>query len=453
MKEVISRNLDHAYDKFLTGREAEMTAAIRDFEERRNKSRLKFGKFPMPSYFKPHFVTAGQEKLVTRMTDQLIGILDKVVRLYFETPLVSQLFSFSEEAKSLIRVDPGYSRNVVVARFDSLLEGEKIKLIELNTGSPAGMGYSDLWDDLFLETPQLKDFFAEHALRRETRCEKLLEVFLSCYEEFGGSEKPQIAIVDWKTVQTLPEFEIVQEVFERKGYKTIIADPRDLTFKQGKLYLDDFRIDLLYCRAIFSEIMEKLSEVRDFIRAYKARAVCVVNPLRSVLAGDKAVLSLLSTPAYDEFFTDEENQLKAACIPWTRRVTDVINFYGEKKSYMINLLKDEKDTLVLKPCLGYGGKDVFIGSETTDMEWNRVIDRALKENWVAQEFIPAPIMTVPVAIHNQVDFLYRRVNFSSFAFGGRYVSGFSRLSESSVITVARNGGLVSCIGVEQMHQR
>lgn len=454
MREAVMRNIDHAYDQYLLHREKDAVHAIASFLERVEKSHVKYGRFSIPTFFKPHFLTPRQEKLVKSTCETIAGMLNKVVDLYFREASLKNLFHFSNEARELMEVDHGYSQNVVVARFDCLLEGESIKFVELNTGSPAGMTYADELEELVFSSEELQGFFENHHLKRESRSEKLLNALLHAYEEFGGGEgRPQIAIVDWRTVKTRPEFEGLKRFFEERGYRTEIADPRDLKYKGGKLYHEDFRIDLLYRRVIVEEMFEKLDEVGDMLKAYRDRNVCMINPLRSKLAGTKAVMSLLTNPGYDQFFTIEENRVKANHLPWTRRITDAEKFYGGKKIYLIDFLKDEKETLVLKPSEGYNGKDVFIGCETREEDWNRAIDRALKADWVVQEFVPVPVMTVPTVVNSRLDFAYKKVNFNAFVFNGKYAGGFSRVSDESVINVARNGGLLTSVTVEEVHER
>jgi len=333
--------------------------------------------------------------------------------------------------------------------MDGFLEGESLKLVEFNTDSPAGAAYAERIGELIIAQKELTPFFEMYHLKWEQRIKRILDSLLRCYEEFGGSERPQIAIVDWRTVRTRPEFEIIKNVFEEKGYKTVIADPRDLRYRGGKLYYEHFKIDLVYRRAIFNELMAKADEVEDFLKAYKDRAVCVVNPFRSKIAGTKAILSILSNPAYERFFTDKENEFKRELIPWTRQLMDAERFYGDKKVFLIDFLKDEKDFLILKPQDSYDAKDVFVGRETPEEDWNSALDKALKENWVFQEFVNVPIMSVPEAVSNKLDFVYKKVSIGLYTSDGKYAGAMSRLCDDVIISVAHGAGLIPCVVAEE----
>lgn len=444
----LTRNVDHAYEQYLLANEKAVIEAIRRFEDKLHHSYVKYGRFTIPTFFKPHFITAKQVRLIHSVCDSLARMVDRVASLYLHETTLKDCFTLLPEAEELVRIDPGYSRVVALARFDCFLEGESVKFIELNCDSPAGMGYTDTLEQLLFEAPELDEFLQDVHIQREMRTQKLLDGLLGVYEEFGGLETPQIAIVDWKTVRTRPEFDVLKLFFEEKGYKTTIADPRELRYKSGKLYHGNFRIDLLYRRVIFNELLEKLRDVNDFVRAYKDRAVCVVNPLSSRLASSKALLSILTNPAYDHLFSAKENEIRHQHIPWTRRVVDAERFYGGKKVYLINFLKDEKETLVLKPSDGYGGKDVTIGRETRDEDWNLTIDKALKSNWVVQEFVVPPFMTVPTVVNHKLEFVAKKMNTGCFVFNGTYAGSLSRLSDESVVNVSRGGGLIPAVVCE-----
>jgi glutathionylspermidine synthase len=442
-------NLDHAYDEYLATNEKSAIKAIGNFAKELHNEQIRFGRTILPTYFKPHFLKEKQERLIKNATESMIKIMDKVIDIYINEPNLRGQFEIDPEVEEWLLMDPGYKQSVVFSRIDGFIEGESLKLVEFNTDSPAGAAYADRLGDLITAQTEMNPFFESHHLKWENRIQKNLDALLRCYEEFGGSERPQIAIVDWRTVRTHPEFQMIKSLFEAKGYKTIIADPRDLQYRGGKLYHNDFRIDLIYRRVIFNELMAKRDEVEDFLKAYKERAVCVVNPFRSKIAGTKAVLSILTNPVYERFFTEKENELKRELIPWTRQLMDAERFYGEKKIFLIDFLKDEKDFLILKPGDSYDAKDVFVGRETPEEDWNRALDRALKENWVFQEFANVPIMSVPEAINNKLDFVYKKVSIGLYTAGGKYSGAMSRLCDDMIISVAHGAGLIPCVVFEE----
>jgi len=443
----MTANLDYAYDQYLQTHEAQAVPALNKFREKIKGPALTYGRFAVPAFYKAYFVTPKQQHLLKRAASAFSQILNKTTRLYFEEAQMKSHFHLSPEAEELVKIDPGFSQHVVFSRFDALLEGESLKLLEFNCDAPAGAAYTDQLETSFLSEELIRPFAEEHHLAASERVQNVLSTLLSIYEEFGGYETPQIAIVDWRHARTAPETEHMKSHFEAKGYKTTIADPRELQYKGGKLYHKGFRVHLIYRRAIFDELLERLDEIQDLLRAYKDKAVCMVNPLRSRLASSKSIFSLLTTPEFDRFFTENENEMKRQYLPWTRCLSDAEDFYGHRKVFLIDFLKDEKDTVVLKPSgSSHGVRRVHIGRETPDGEWNAAVDKALKEgDWVIQEQVPVPVMTVPDAVNQRLDFIYKKYNFNLLVFGGKYAGGFVRLSDESVINVATGGGLMPAL--------
>lgn len=449
-----NKSIDYAFDQFVMAHEKSFPKVINNFQEELKKRNIKYGRFVVPAFLKPHFITAKQEKILRTVSDSFLSIVNKATNLYFTDSVVAEHFKYPQEIQDLIKIDPGYSRNVVMMRLDGFLEGEALKFIQLNCDAPAGAAYANELEKIIFGMPDLKDFFSEFHFKKEERFEKILSALLSAYEEFGGFETPNIAIVDWKSVRTRPEFEILKTFFESKGYKATISDPRELKFKTGKLYHGNFRVDLVYRRVVCHELAEKADEIQDFLKAYRERAVCMVNPLRSRLASSRALISILTNPDYDRYFTDKENEFKQNHLPWTRQVSDAERFYGRRKSYLIDFLKDEKDSLVLKPTIGYGNRgDVVIGAETRDEDWNAAIDKALKNNWIIQEYVSVPKMTVPTILNNKLEIVYRRVSVGAFVFDWKYAGGISKLGDETVINIMQNGGLIPIVASDDIVDR
>jgi len=442
----MTANLDYAFDEYLRARPSEAVRSIQSFRESLKNPSMSFGRFTVPAFYKAFFVTSKQQHLLKRAAAAFYQIINTVTRLYFEEAPLKKKFNLNPEAEDLIRIDPGYSKNVVFGRFDALLEGESLKILEFSCDAPAGASYADQLERSFLNEKLAASFAEEQHLAASERVQNTLNSLLAVYEEFGGYETPHVAIMDWRHARTHAESEFMKSHFESRGYKTVLADPRGLQYKGGKLYHKGFRVHLIYRRVHFDEIVERLDEVQDLIRAYRDKAVCLVNPLRAKLSSSKSIFSLLTAREFDRFFSDNENKMKRDHLPWTRCVADAEDFYGHRKVFLIDFLKDEKETLVLKPPYSHGPDHVKIGRETPDGEWNATVDKALKgQGWVIQEHVNVPVMTVPVSVNGKLDFAYKKYNFNLLVSGGKYTGGFARLSDESVVNVATGGGLIPAI--------
>jgi len=301
---------------------------------------------------------------------------------------------------------PATKKNVVISRPDSFLINNNLRFLEFNCDSPAGSALTDTLEEIFLETFPFKELAQKFKFHHARRLDSLLSALLGCYEEFAGkNKKPNIAIIDWKEVKTQNEFKILKSHFKKKGYDTVIADPRELKFYKGRLEYNGFPIDLVYRRVIFKELMEKIDEVQSLIEAYRKGKVCIVNPLRSRLASNKATLAIMTDQKeYKHFFTEEENRVIHKHIPWTRRVVDMQIHYQNNLVFLLKHIRSHKDGLVLKPADSYGGRGVTIGCETPSEKWTDLIERIIlnKEDWVVQKYVDIVKMTVPEMVNGTV---------------------------------------------------
>jgi len=61
-------NIDNAYDDFLGAQAESAVRTISEYEERVHNSHVKFGRFTIPSFYKAHFVSPDQEKVLKHFT-------------------------------------------------------------------------------------------------------------------------------------------------------------------------------------------------------------------------------------------------------------------------------------------------------------------------------------------------------------------------------------------------
>ena len=70
--------------------------------------------------------------------------------------------------------------------------------------------------------------------------------------------------------------------------------PDQLEYRNGVLRRGDFTIDLIYRRVRVSEFLMRFDLNHPLVRAYRDRAVCVVNSFRSEMAQRRAIFDLLT---------------------------------------------------------------------------------------------------------------------------------------------------------------
>ncbi|MFQ5421099.1 MAG: hypothetical protein ACE5EY_12145, partial [Anaerolineae bacterium] len=165
-------------------------------------------------------------------------------------------------------------------------------------------------------------------------------------------------ILDWVDVPTQSEFELFTQYFGSQGFKAQIVDPRVLSYKNGRLFCGDFRIDIIYKRVLITELIEQGGLDHPVVKAVRDGAVCMVNPFRCKILYKKASLAVLSDERNQEMFNQPEMAAIQAHIPWTRVVAERHTTYGGAPVDLLPFILKYKDQLVLKPNDDYGGRGI-----------------------------------------------------------------------------------------------
>jgi len=415
-----------------------------DLYRRQLEADIKFRGQPIDTFLRPVFLSEAQRDLVRRASQVLLDCAERLIEQYMVDPEVRETIGLPPDEEEFALLETGLTRQVVVARPDSFLNGDDLKFLEFNSDSPAGVVWTDLHEEVFLASP----IMSEHPWAADLgRCDcrrLLIDGLLAAHEDFGLAQDPVAAIADWSDAGAWPEFEIVQRCFQERGVPAVVVDPHAFELRGETLYADGTAVNLIYRRAIIRELHEKREEpgVRDFLEAYRRGLVCVVNPFRAKVSGSKACLALLSDARFDRLFNAEQNAVRRAHVPWTRVLRDdTVDFDGSRFD-LFELARKSREIFVIKPTSGYGGRDVMIGRETEPGAWDDRLDHAAEHpvEWTLQAYVDIPEEEFPVMDPDLV-FEPRKVNLNPYLFGGRYAGSFVRLSTNSVINVSVGGGM------------
>ena len=135
-------------------------------------------------------------------------------------------------------------------------------------------------------------------------------------------ERPRVAIIDWAEVMTRPDQELLREAFAARGFDCLLADPREVEVIEDRLHASGAPVDLVYRRAVLSELVEREDEVAGFLDAYRRGLCPFVNSFRCRLSEDKAFFAVLTDESFAHLMSDGERALVSRVLPWTRRVAE-----------------------------------------------------------------------------------------------------------------------------------
>jgi uncharacterized circularly permuted ATP-grasp superfamily protein len=428
-----------------------------DLAARMREARLTFGGRLLCPFARPFFLHASDEARVRDAAELLAAVGERVAQAALDSPHLLATLGLGPEEERLARLDPGYRRASTASRVDAFLLPGSLQFAEYNAESPAGPGYAHRLCELFETLPLMRRFRERFDVRAYRSIDALLEALVASYHEWGGTAAPpRVAIVDWREVPTLSEFELLRDAFVALGVPTVVADPRDLDFSGGSLFAGGRRIDLVYRRVLINDIVARPQECRALVDAYAARAVCVANTFRCKLPHKKTFFAVLTDDRFAHLFSDAERARLRRHVPWTRRLADATTTRDGGTIELLPWARRHRDRLVLKPSDEYGGSGVTLGWEADERDWDRALDRAVAERdraWIVQERIAVRRETFPMC--GDAGAIERRemlVDFAPYLFRGRLSGFLTRLSATGLANVTSGGGQVPAFVVDQRGQ-
>ncbi len=419
---------------------AESQGQLDDQLQRRG---LFFGDRPLCNVLRPRFLTPEQYTFLRKSIRPLLNAFRKISDAAVEDEVFRQQFRLSDWEEELIQIEPGYSSHTPLSRLDAffLPENGAMHFTEYNAEVPAASAYNDVLTKVFLGLPVMGQFLHSHVVDPLMTRHDVLHVLLQAYKEWGGTGRPNIAILDWHEVPTYSEFELFIRFFEGQGHLCRIIDPRDVVYSNGRLSAGDFPIDLIYKRVLITELVERGGIDHPVIQAVRDGNVCMVNPFRCKILYKKASLTVLSDENNRELFSKDELNAIQAYIPWTRNVEERKTTYGELPIDLVPFMLKYQERFVLKPNDDYGGRGIVLGWQTNNSGWEQAVQDALKSPYVVQERVPIPEEPYPSIIDGRLQIFDRLMDTAPFIFYGDYVDGcLTRLSNDPLLNVSAGGG-------------
>ncbi|MCF6463505.1 circularly permuted type 2 ATP-grasp protein [Clostridium sp. Cult1] len=395
--------------------------------EKVKNSNAKYKGKPIPFLYQPMFVTEEDIETFNIIGKTLISIANKVTKKYLESPKYRKKFKYPKLLEELILVDPGYDINIPIGRFDLFYGGkDRFKFIEVNTDGTSGMNEDNIFSNILLETKSMETMKEKYNISYFELINSWVDESLKIYSEFNKKvDKPNIAIVDFTETGITAEFETFKNAYIAKGYNAIIADPRDLRYKDGKLYYENMRIDLIYRRIVTVEFIEKAEEISDLIEAYKDGVVCVIGSLRSQIMHNKIIFKILHDKETLSFLSEEERQLVKNHIPITEE------FGGDERIFE-KVLKN-KDQYIIKPIDSFASQGVNAGRDFSYEKWEEVLTKCWNKDYLFQEFIDP--YTRPFVQFEDGELKVRdfKLNIGVYMYNGRFAGVYTRISRENII--------------------
>lgn len=397
---------------------------------------------PVPFLYHPFFANDKIIKDFIKISETMLSIGNKVTNKYLEDEDFRKKFGFPKWVEELIQIDNGYEINVPIGRFDIFYEDyDSFKFCELNTDGSSAMNEDNTIGKILLETKALRDFSNNHKLDYFDLIDTWVDASIKIYNRYNNSNKsPNVAIVDFIESGTSAEFKVFQDAYIAKGYNCIIADPRELEYRDNKLYFEDFRIDLVYRRIVTFELIDKVDEILDFIKAYRNRAFCSIGSLKSQVIHNKIFFKILHDEDTLELLSQEERDFVKAHIPHTGI------FGGDEKVF--NMVLENKDKYIMKPMDLNASQGVYVGRDLSEKEWEERLKKDWNKEYLYQDFVESFSREYLVFEDDK----FRVDDFSSviglFEYNEKFTGIYTRIGQKNIISGVTDYYAAPCILVD-----
>lgn len=313
----------------------------------------------------PVFVSAAQAHSIAAT----IQAIESVVHLpgYRERALA--------RTPDIAHLDPG-PRGVFLG-YDFHLDPGGPRLIEINTNAGGALLVAALARAQRACCTAAVPFVASSGNTGQIEHD-IVEMFRAEWRRSRGEQTlTRIAIVDDAPAEQYlyPEFLLFRALFERHQIEAVIADARELVWRDGALRHEGQNIDLVYNR--LTDFYLAAPEHAALRAAYEAGAVVLTpHPRAHALYADKRNLVSLSDPDFLRAL-----DLPAATIETLAR--GVPRTVGVDAAHA-EALWAERRRWFFKPAAGYGSKAAYRGDKLTRRVWSEI----LGADYVAQETVP-----------------------------------------------------------------
>jgi hypothetical protein len=391
------------------------------------------GLFPLPLTALPdqisylHFVSLTIQNALKRLPE--LYFQDFALREVLRVPPEEEAWLLECWGASLRESNPIFGRLDAVIDFTSPMWKNSLRFMEPNMSGIGGLYLVPTAERLLEEFELLMQAIRDH-----------LEVI--------GRPARTICFVEAKYYagSGIDEQEDVARYFhDQYGLKVLHADPGELTILGDEVSYAGEVVDLVYRDYLVSDLIQ-LSKTG--VNVQPMRSLFRQNRVISSIAAEldqKSCWEVLTDPKIAErHFSSDERQIFRRHILWTRIISDRRTTTPDgRERDLLEYVRRERETLVIKPNRAYGGEGVLIGPAVSESHWDAALSAALRDpnRWVVQQLASIPVSEFPVVgpdgrVHSEP--FHVVMGFAPTQYG---VAILGRASQKQVVNVAQRGGM------------
>ncbi|MDK1288837.1 hypothetical protein [Pseudoalteromonas umbrosa] len=335
----------------------------------------------------PILISKRHSEQLSQLSDRISHLLTLIPSLYFnnDEEKLSEYYCDTsiDEARLSLNNTQKYKNTT---RLDLILTEQGFRVLEVNFGSAIG-GTECQYFDLALQAQHSK-FFSEHNFYTSNFQNEFIQYFIDNLQK----TKPEYKELSVFLVSTHPIPDDIRQIsidffssllFHATGIEDVkvYTDTIDtLHYVDNELIYKEQRVDSV----LLLEANEKLTP--EVCKALADGKIFTPDHAGLKILSDKGNLGLLRELAERNCFSEADNKLVLECIPWTKNLIAGEVTYRGKDYDLLELVEQHKDSFVIKPRVGFQGKDAVLGKYASQGDWQTSLGEALQSgNFVVQE--------------------------------------------------------------------
>lgn len=422
----------------------------------------------------PTFIGQQTKNQVKEASLKVLDLLKALPQRIFSNDIekISQYYGVSLDlAKYFLNGVTDEHYNNLLARGDFTFTDSGLKCLEYNINTNLGGMNLPLWESLYLATPVISEFITQNRVKIYNRnlYSYLFEhLAIRAKAFYNHCEKINIAIImpqmlNDPIMHSQERYlhsvyrEVMETTFNGLPGQAFICKFPQLRVKGDEVYYNNKKLHFLveWCQGYVP---------KEILKIFKQGKLLICNGAVAWLLSTKLNLALLSEMEDAELFSPEEKETIKKYIPWTRKIAPGETTYKGQTVQLKEFMLSNREKLVLKPLLGAGGKDIYIGPYTPEEEWKQVVESAMTwndwqdihfgdhltemqwydiakkafqvKNWLVQEYIEPPTYLYQLGENGYAE---HHAVWGFFIFGDIYAGGWVR-----VIPVKNQSGIINC---------
>lgn len=401
----------------------------------------------------PYLIGRSQYDPLVERSELVHGALETVLLRYSDDPRVRSYFTHLDAFQWLFDLPRTTTLNIPTARFDLIEDGlGGYGMIETNSACPHGMSTIPASFEIQRDTEiydhvgKLVTLTPVPVQRRQTIFDFLATQYRT---RFGTSRTPRIGIAH-APAQTGARPD-VQAILEGKaesgracGYDCEVVSITALRRRNGRVEHQGRPIDVLYqfldpaLDRPLSGFANSTAEIAEYLEAIRREELLVVNPFGSMfIAEDKSILALLRDQDYAGLFSSEQRRAIDALVPPTYRMRPQRVSYRGETDDLLSLLLRRKDEFVIKKQIANDGRDIWVGHQIPQPEWEAGVRQAMGGLYIAQRMLPGSEQQLPAG-NGEARIYHGTLGMAMV--GGKAIGMYHRISTRYVTNLNQGGG-------------